>query len=168
MRRATLIFLSMLMAAVLDTTLIPTMIPGPARPNLALIVASVWAALGAPYGYIWVFIAGLLLDVFSAAPTGMFALSLLGGNLVARVIEAAPIPVEWFRVSVWVALVTVIAHSAWIAFHRLTGQMIDLSYATQSVILPALVLNPLISIPVYLLQSRILAGTSDKTLGSGI
>lgn len=167
MRRATLIFLSLLMAAVLDTTLIPVMIPGPARPNLALVVASVWAALGASYGYIWAFIAGLLLDVFSATPTGMFALSLLGGNLAARVIEAAPIPVEWFRVTVWVALVTVIAHSAWIAFHRLTGQIIDLTYATQSVILPALLLNPLVSIPFYLLQSRILSATRDKTLGPG-
>lgn len=166
MRRATLIFLSLLLAIVLDTTFVPVFLPGSAKPNLTLVVVSVWAGMGVTYGYVWAFLAGLALDALSVAPTGMFTLSLLGGNLVARVIEAAPIQVEWFRITVWVALVTVVAHSAWIVFHRLTGQIIDVTYAAQFIILPALILNPLLSIPVFLVQNRLWGAFRDQGLNA--
>lgn len=162
MRRATFIFALLLTTILLDTAVIPRFIIGSARPNLTLIFVSVWVALDAPYSYVWAFIAGILLDGLSAMPTGTFTFGLLAGNLVARVIEAAPIPVEWFRVTVWVALVTVIAHSIWIAIMTLTSQPVDLNYAARSVILPALLVNPLISIPVYVALSRFLRGRGER------
>lgn len=48
------------------------------RPDLVMLIAVAWSLVRGPHdGVVWGFVGGVMLDIFSAAPFGVFTLSLL-------------------------------------------------------------------------------------------
>ena len=156
LRHVVVITAVLLALAVIESSVLPVFLPNPgSRPNLVLVATSVWAALGAPYALVWAFVGGLFADLTSATPLGVYAFSLVLGTIVARLIEFAPIPVRWFRVTTWTAFATVVAHSVWLAYANGTGHSVDIVASATNVILPLLLLNPITALPAYVLLGRI-------------
>ena len=67
-----------LVAALLQSAVVPFLSVGGARPNLPLLVAGSWSiAAGAGEGVWWAFIGGLAADLLSGGPLGAFAAAAL-------------------------------------------------------------------------------------------
>jgi rod shape-determining protein MreD len=124
------------------------------RPELVLIVSSVWAALTGTEGFFWAASGGLLLDLLSGAPLGANAASLMLGNVAAAALDTVPIPSTLFRCTNWVAVTTLVSHIALVIVLRLSGQAVDLITVFLNTILPLLLINPVTSILAYGLLSR--------------
>lgn len=150
------ILAALALLSAIESSVLPAFLPAPgSRPNLVLIATSVWAALGAPYGLVWAFLGGLLADLNSAMPPGIYAFGMVVGNLAANLIEFAPLPVRWFRATTWTALVTAIAHSVMLAYANATGHSVDVVSSATSVVLPLLLLNPLAALPAFVALERL-------------
>ena len=76
--RAALALVIPLAAALLQTTVIPFISVGGARPNLPFLVAGSWSlAAGAGEAIWWAFVGGLAADLLSGGPLGAFAVAAL-------------------------------------------------------------------------------------------
>lgn len=138
-----------MVAAALDSSLMPELFRGPWRPQLALIVASVWAQATDTEGLVAVLVAGLSLDALSGSPFGAQTFSLMLGNAAASVLDRAPIPSPLLRATNWVTVVTLTYHVMLVATQGFRGIDVDLTYAATSIILPLLFVNPLLAIAAY-------------------
>ena len=142
-------FLLLLVLAVAESSLLPPVLASNIRPNLILVVSAVWTALRGSDGFAWALGGGLMLDLMSSVPLGLTSLSLLLGNVVATILDRAPIPSRLFRATTWVAIVTVVSHGIILIGMAISGKTIDVGYATLTVIMPLMLLNPVLSIPIY-------------------
>ncbi len=76
--------LLLLVAALIQATILPALGPIAVLPNLVLVLLLVWSALrGIGEGLVWVFGAGLLLDLLTMDPIGTNGLALLPVALFA-------------------------------------------------------------------------------------
>jgi rod shape-determining protein MreD len=76
--RIALALLIPLAAALLQTTVVPFISVGGARPNLPFLVAGSWSlAAGAGEGVWWAFAGGIAADLLSGGPLGAFAVAAL-------------------------------------------------------------------------------------------
>ncbi len=96
-----------------------------------------------------------MLDLMSSMPLGLTSLCLLIGNTVATILDRAPIPSRLFRTTTWVAIVTVVSHGLMLIGLALSGKVVDVGYATINVILPLMILNPVLAIPVYAIMNAV-------------
>jgi rod shape-determining protein MreD len=159
MRWYALIFILFLGMALTESSALPAALSSAIRPNLVLILSAVWTAMRGSEGYAWALGGGLMLDLMSSVPLGLTSFSLLIGNVVANVLDRAPIPSRLFRATTWVAIVTVVSHGIILIGLSLAGHNVDVGYATTTVILPLTLLNPVLAIPIYVIllgiESRI-------------
>jgi rod shape-determining protein MreD len=144
----------LLVLAVAEGSLWPSLTGIRLRPELVLIASSVWAALTGTEGFFWAAGGGLLLDLISGAPLGANAAGLMAGNVAALLLDTLPIPSTLFRCTNWVAVTTLVSHIVLIIVLRLNGQSIDLITVSLNTILPLLIINPTVSIVAYVLLSR--------------
>lgn len=149
MRRFLVPILVVLLAGALESSLLPPLFRGAWRPGLTLVVASVWAHLSDIDGAIALFAGGIALEAISGLPFGINVFALMLGNGVAVLVDRAPIPSALFRATNWVAVTTLVYHLAIIGVQTLRGVEIDLATATTTVVIPLLLFNPLLSIPVF-------------------
>ena len=71
-------FLVLIPAVLIQATVLPKLAILGVSPDLVMLIAVAWSLLhGTREGVVWGFVGGILLDVFSAAPFGVFTLSLL-------------------------------------------------------------------------------------------
>ena len=148
-------FLVLLTSALIDSSLLPAVFGSSIRPGVVLVVSAVWTALRGKDGFAWALGGGLMLDLMSSAPLGLTSLGFLLGNAVATILDRAPIPSRLFRTTTWVAIVTVISHGVILIGLALSGKNVDVGYATISVILPLILLNPVLAIPVYAIMNAV-------------
>ena len=148
-------FVFLLALALVETSTLPAVLGGNLRPSLVLIATSVWVAIRGTEGFIWVFLGGFMLDLMSSMPVGLMSLSLLLGNVLAIIVDRAPIPSQTIRASTWVALVTVVSYGLSVAGMALSGLEVDIVFAMTNVILPLLVINPVLAIVVYFVLNRV-------------
>ncbi len=148
-------FVVLLALALTETSLLPAALGGGLRPGLVLIATSVWVALRGTDGLFWVFLGGFMLDLTSNLPVGLTSLSLLLGNVVAAIVDRAPIPSATVRASTWVALVTVVSYGLNIAGMAISGLDVDVVYAMTNVILPLLVINPALAVIAHAALNQI-------------
>jgi hypothetical protein len=137
------------LACALETALLPPLFSTPWRPGLTLIVASVWAHLADTDGAVAVFAGGIGLEAVSGLPFGMNVFALMLGNSVASLADRAPVPSPLFRATNWVAVTTLVYHLAITGIQTLRGIDLDFATLTTSVVIPLLLFNPLLSIPVF-------------------
>ena len=145
----------LLATALIEASLLPAAIGTALRPGLVLVVSAVWASLRGSDGFAWALGGGLMLDLMSSMPLGLTSLCLLIGNTVATILDRAPIPSRLFRTTTWVAIVTVVSHGLMLIGLALSGKVVDVGYATINVILPLMILNPVLAIPVYAIMNAI-------------
>jgi rod shape-determining protein MreD len=125
------------------------------RPNLVLIVSSTWAAIRGDEGFLWAAGGGLMLDLLSGAPFGVNLAGLVLGNTVALLLDRVPIPVPMLRATNWVAVTTVVYYAVTLVVLAFVQRPFDITLAFTSVILPALIINPALAIPTYIVLSRL-------------
>jgi rod shape-determining protein MreD len=147
--------LVLLTLALLESSVLPISLAGSIRPSLILIVSAVLAALRGSDGFAWALAGGLMLDLMSSVPLGLTSLSLLVGNAVATMLDRAPIPSRLFRATTWVAIVTVVSQGVTLIGLAVAGRYVDVGYATTTVILPLMLLNPVLAIPTYVILNSI-------------
>ncbi len=155
MRRHVFSAIVILLLAVLETSVLPVVLGTLPRPNLVLIAASAWAALRGDEGFVWALGGGILLDLFSSVPFGTHTAGLILGNVLAALLNRLPLPAEFFRVTNWVAVVTIVFHSVMLIVLTLAGRAFDPGRALTTAILPLLAINPVASLLAYALLAPI-------------
>lgn len=155
MRRHVFAGVVIFLLAVIETSLLPAAFGTFPRPNLVLIMTSAWAAMRGDEGFLWAAYGGLLLDVFSGAPFGSNMAGLVLGNTLAIFLDRVPIPFQTLRVTNWVAVTTLVYFIVLLLVLSFSGRPYNISLAFSNVILPALLINPVLSIPTYFMLSRV-------------
>lgn len=145
----------LVLLAVTESSLLPTILGGGIRPSLVLVMSAVWTAIRGSDGFAWALAGGLILDLMSSVPLGLTSFSLLVGNALASLLDRAPIPSRLFRATTWVAVVTLVSQTITLIGLSMSGRYIDVVYAMTTVIMPLMLLNPVLAIPVYAILARL-------------
>jgi len=145
--------------ALLQSTVMPKITLLGVHPDLVLMAVTSWSLLrGAEEGMLWALISGIVLDLFSGAPFGIYSLALLiigfaaglGPRNVLRIDILAPIlviPVTTFvYVLVSMALLSIL------------GWEMEWGARLRAVLLPSMLVNslgmPFVYLPARLLHRR--------------
>lgn len=155
MRRHIIAAIVITLLAIVESSFLPLMLDAAPRPNLTLVVCAAWAAIRGEEGLIWALAGGLLLDLQSGALFGMHTAGLMIGNLLATLLDRAPIPIPVLRTLNWVLVTTVAYYVVTLAVLRLTGRTFDISVGLTTVVLPSLVVNLGLAIPIHIVLTRL-------------
>jgi rod shape-determining protein MreD len=140
----------LLLLALLQVTLMPHLTVAHVRPDLVLAAVVCWALVrGATEGAIWGFLGGLALDLLSAAPFGIHTVVMtLVGTLAG--FGAALIPSEHALLLPAVSvLCTIFQQGACLWLLRAAGWPLEWGPALVTVVLPAALLNLLLTVLLY-------------------
>lgn len=123
-------------------------------PQLLVLATIAWSLLrGINEGLVWAFVAGLSLDLFSAAPLGLSSLALLGGVLAIGLLQRAFPRSRFFLTAVLAALATLIYLLLYLLLLLLFGYPVSGPAAAS--LPPLALLHGLLILPVYWLLGRI-------------
>lgn len=123
-------------------------------PHLVLITVISWTLLRGPEeGALWAFTGGFLLDLFTAGPIGTTALALIVPVLVVSLLQRSLPASNFFFPLIYTALATLIYLVVYLLVVRVLGTEVTLQ--TLSLLLPMLIMNVLLMIPVHLILTRI-------------
>lgn len=140
----------LLVAALLNATVMVELRVGNGAPDLVLLLVVSWALLAdVQEALFWAVVGGVMQDLFSVAPLGASALGLV---VVAFAADAAFGDVR--RTNMLVPPVvavagTVVYHLGLIVVLRLAGYAVPLGEALAYVTLPAMIYNGLLILPVF-------------------
>lgn len=148
--------LALILAAVLQVTVLPLLTGSSLNVDLVLLLVLAWGIIrGVQEGLLWGLMGGLILDVVSAAPFGttmavLATIGVLGG------IRGIPL----LRGSVLAPMIaagaaTVVYDGLLMALWALFGREWRWLDAFHGVILPAALLNALVMAPIYWLLDRL-------------
>ncbi len=149
MRRHVFAALLIALFAVIETSLFPFALGGLPRPNLILLFTSAWAALRGNEGFLWALGGGLALDLLSSNSFGVHTVGLIFGNALGLLIDRFPLPAEFFRVTNWVAVTTLVYHLFTLIMLSINGRPYELGPALTGIIIPLLIINPVLSLIAY-------------------
>lgn len=173
------------LAAALSTTILPQLLTlavslaGNVTPvlsntrgqiNLVMLVALAWSVRAdLSSAFIWAFIGGILLDLFSILPLGTSSAALLiiayFANGVARQVYRARV----FTILAMTFLATVFLYAFTFAALLLLGNQYDFLAQIRMVLMPTLFYNLVVCIPVYgvirVVQRRVWAGRPESSGG---
>jgi rod shape-determining protein MreD len=99
----------------------------------------------------WAVVGGLLVDYLSGLPFGIFLFSYLALTAVALILRERVWRFSFLMMLLVVFLGTALSHAAALAVLLFQGVTLNMLQVIQSVTLPSLVLNFMLSLPVYLL-----------------
>ncbi len=136
--------------AILQTTIFADIHFFDGRPDIVLLAVLGWVLAGGDrQGMVWGLIGGLLLDAFSGLPLGASAISLV---IIAYLVSL-------YADRVWEVNLLMplgIAAGSSLLYHSLSliwlfflGRTIDLPFSFTRVILPTMILNMILILPVY-------------------
>lgn len=120
------------------------------KPDLMLLMVVSWSLLrGAKEGVVWALVGGIGLDLFSGAPFGTSTAALVALSLLAGLGELSV-----FRTHIALPLIaTLIATLAYDLFFllllRMRGTSIAWADSLIKVVLPSILFNVLLALPVY-------------------
>lgn len=140
------------MVALWQATVAPHLIILGARPDLMLLTVVSWSVLrGVREGVVWGFVGGLCLDLFSGASFGLSALVLMAVGLFSGLGETA-ITRGRVVLPVVAALVATPVHGfLYLALLYIAGYKVSWFDTLLRVMLPTMIFNGLLIIPVYTL-----------------
>ena len=136
--------------AVLQTTLVPLLFPGPVRPDLMLMLVVGWGVVhGEGQAALWGLGGGIFLDLVSGMPFGLHALALGGIGLLVDSLQT-----NFFRSNIFIPLgivfiSTLMYHLAQAAVMQTLGHPINWINYALSVVVPTALLNTALMPFVY-------------------
>ncbi|MCP4362834.1 MAG: rod shape-determining protein MreD [Chloroflexi bacterium] len=149
----------MAVLAILQTAVWPYFTIFGLAPQLPLLIALSWGLLrGVNEGIIWGFIGGLLLDLFSISPLGLTALSYMIAIAAVLWIQQAISAGRFILPLLLAGLATIIYLIVTLIFLRLLGILSD--FDTAVTLLPLILANAIIMLPVYWLMVGLDRATS--------
>jgi rod shape-determining protein MreD len=149
MRRHLFAAILLALLAFIEASVFPRLLGDLPRANLVLIMSCAWASLRGNEGFVWALGGGVMLDLLSSAPFGTHTAGLVLGNTVALLLNRLPLPAEFFRVTNWVAVATVVFHLSMLGFLAIAQRPYDLSRALTTAIIPLLAINPVLSLGAF-------------------
>lgn len=144
------------LAAVLQATFVPQIRLLGGGPDLVFLIVLAWSVnINLEGGVTWAFVGGILQDLFSVAPTGTSAVGLIiivfAVNLIARQVQRVGI-----LLLLGLALVgTLFQQITIILLLGLLGFNVDLIGDLSDVVLPTMLYNLLLILPIYWFIRRI-------------
>jgi rod shape-determining protein MreD len=162
MRRHVIAGLALILAALAEAALLPPALGTLPRPNLVLIIACAWTALRGYEGFVWALGGGIVLDLLSNTPFGTHTTGVVLGNLLAMLLDRIPMPAEFFRVTNWVAIATILYHVVQLVLLNALGRGFTFSLALFGTILPLLAINPVLSLLAYALLAPLQARLNEQ------
>jgi rod shape-determining protein MreD len=144
------------LAALLQSTLLPTLGLIRARPELVVTTVVIWAVLrGAREALPWAFGGGLLLDVFSQMPLGTAALALVIVAFCSSVGEASVFRTNFLLPTVivfWGSVLYGVLYLFLLRTHQLPVEWLG---TLRHSVVPSAILSTVLAPPIYWLLSRV-------------
>ncbi len=129
-------------AALIQVTLLPRVSVAGVHLELVLLLAIAWSLLRGPVqGVVWGFVGGLVLDLFSAAPFGVFTLALMLVASASGIGESAVFRQNLLLPLGTTLLGTLLFHLVTLVLLRLLGWPLDWNAELFRIILATMVLN---------------------------
>ena len=133
-----------------------------------MLVALAWSVRAElSSAFIWAFIGGILIDLFSILPLGTSSAALLIIAYVANGVARQVYRVRVFTILAMTVLATVFLFAFTFAALLLLGNEYDLLTQTRLVLMPTLLYNLVVCVPVYgmirVVHRRVWTGRSETT-----
>jgi rod shape-determining protein MreD len=138
------------LVALVQTTLLPLLLPGPVRPDLMLMVVVGWGVVhGNGQAAVWGLLGGIFLDLLAGTPFGLQAITLGAIGLLADSLQT-----NFFRSNLLIPLATIfiatlLYHIAQAAAMQTLGYTISWPTYIFNVVFPTAMLNTALMPFVY-------------------
>lgn len=140
----------LLLAAVLNASVMPEMRLSGGAPDLVFMVVVSWALLAdVNEALLWAVFGGVMQDTLSIAPLGTSALGLVVVAFMADALFGDVRRTNPIVPPLVMGLGTVLYHATLLLVLRLTGHPVPLGDALATVTLPTLIYHVLLSVPVF-------------------
>lgn len=141
------------LAASIQSTIVPLMKLGGAKPDLVLLIVISWSLLrGSREGLGWGFLGGLCLDLLSGGPLGASSIGLMAASLLSGQGETNIYKGNLVLPIVFAVLGTLVYYGTLLVVLELTGRPVALMASLSQVILPAAIINVVAMPFVYALM----------------
>jgi len=142
----------LIITAILQTTVISRMPLLNGTADLMLIVITAWALQRQiSTSWQWALLGGMLIDYYSGLPFGVYTLSYLALNGAAVILKNRVWQFSYLMHLLLALLGTLLIQGFSVIIILLQGTALPLGTVLQQVILPSLILNLLLTFPIYLL-----------------
>jgi len=150
----------LLLAALLQTTALPSMTILGVKPEMMLLIVLAWSLLrGVEEGLLWAFVGGLMLDFFSGGPLGASTLALLAVSFLSGLTRGSVTRAS-FLLPMGVALAgTLLFQGLFLLVVQLARGNVPWADSLWRVTLPSLAVNTLLMPVVF----QVLAWLDRKT-----
>ena len=156
----------LILAAIIQTTVIPEIRFGEAGPDLVLMLVVIWTLLaGFEEAVVWALAGGIVADLLTRMPTGTTALALV---FVSFVIGNVPGQISRNNVlfpPLVVAGSTLAYHTIIMIVLRLTGTEISFFYVLTRMSLPGALYNAILILPLFRLLGGIYEAYRPRRIG---
>lgn len=146
----------LLIAAVIQSTIVPEIRIGSGGPDLVLMLVLSWTLLAdIEEGVVWAIVGGVVQDLINGVPLGTSALALV---ILAFAVNVSIRTVAWNNLIIPVpaaAVGTILYHLMLFVLLAVLGRRISMVYMLTSVTLPTLVFNAILILPIFRLAGLI-------------
>lgn len=146
--------------ALLQSTVMPKITVLGVHPDLVLMAVTSWSLLrGAEEGMLWALISGVILDLLSGAPFGVYSLALLTIGFAAGLGQRNMLRVDILAPIVAIPLATLAYLLITMALLSVLGWDMEWGARVGAVVLPSILVNslgmPFVYLPARLLHRRV-------------
>jgi len=146
--------------ALLQSTVMPKITVLGVHPDLVLMAVTSWSLLrGAEEGMLWALISGVILDLLSGAPFGVYSLALLTVGFAAGLGQRNMLRVDILAPIVAIPLATLAYLLITMALLSVLGWDMEWGARVGAVVLPSILVNslgmPFVYLPARLLHRRV-------------
>lgn len=121
-------------------------------PDLILLAIIAWSLQPAvKTAWQWGVIGGLLMTMVSALPFGVYLVSYLLAVGIARIIRQIVWRIPFLVMMVMTILSTFLSEGLSYGFLQLIGRNLPLQFTVQAIVLPSVLYNLLLALPIYVL-----------------
>ncbi len=143
----------LLIAVVLQSTVVPEIRIGNGGPDLVLMLVLSWAMLsGVEEGLVWAMAGGIMQDLINGTPTGTSALALVLIVLLVNVTVGVTARNNLISPPLVAILGTVVYHLIMLGLLAALGRGVPVGYALTYVTLPTVTFNAILMLPIYRLM----------------
>jgi rod shape-determining protein MreD len=144
----------LLVVAVLQASIVPTMAVGGVFADLPLVLVVSWSLLrGVQQGMLWAFIAGIAVDLLSGAPFGAATFSLMAAAGLSGLARRSAVRAHLALLLVTSLLMTIIYGLVFLAILQVSGRSVDWLGSLYRVVLPSAIPN-VVLMPLFFVVMR--------------